>query len=359
MALVFLDGLEGYASNTDMIMGGGPAKWAAISVSGGGSVAALNTSYRTAQVVTANSRCLYFYASSYTNATLQVPAASEYIVGFGFYSAAAGYHGLVGFHGLGSHTNGVVIGLNGSMQMVIANPHASGWGGIGTVQQTSTGTISTNVWHYIEVRVKCHATAGEVEIFLNGVSFWSVTNANTNVGTANTYQWLTFGGCYANTCNAYYDDFYVVDKSGTTNNTFLGPVSVYSLMPTANGSSTQMTPTGVASNWDAVNDGTNDTTTYVSTGTTGNKDYYTFEQLPGTVTSVSGVLLKARNTQAASGTRKVILNLKNGASVISSTLRALVFGSWVQEYFVADTQPDGSAWTPAAVNSSEGGTEAG
>jgi hypothetical protein len=360
MALLFLDGFEGYASATDMLRSSAPTRWGSVTYSSTSFNAA---TYRTTQPTAANSRSFSSVGfNGYNYAKLITPSATELIMGCGFYytqTANNNENGIFLVANYQSWSQGVVLSINpftGSLRAGI--PNASSL--LSTVLGTSGTSVSPNVWHHVEMRVKCHATAGEIEVYLNGVQVINVASVNTATGGIADYREI-----YSMVYNSSYgptfliDDFYLCDKSGTTNNTFLGPIGVYSLMPTANASSTQLTPTGVASNWDAVNDTSPDTTTYVATTTTGNKDYYTFESLPAGVTQVAGVQLKSMNTMPIGGPRKLLYNIKNGANVISSSLKALFVGTWVYDSFVADKAPDNTAWTPAKVNASEYGIEAG
>lgn len=359
MALLFIEGYEGYASITQMLQSTiGPVKWADTSF-----CIVNNATYRTAQVTAANSRSMQvsgFNTTMYS--TLSIPSKTEVIVGTGFFATDARATNIgaiiVGGTSFASQGVGLFIDFNTGV-VTVGIPNGSGQRA--STLGTTTGSYSPNSWIYFEMRVKLHATAGEVEVWQNGVQTGLFTGINTATGGIANYKIIGFG-CMATgvtTYNAYYDDMYVADTTGTVNNTFLGPVSVYSLVPTANGSTTQLTANGVAQNWDAVNDPTaDDATTYVSTAVTGQKDYYLFQALPVSVTAVSGVMLKTRSTLGASGTRKLQMNLKNGASVISSALKSLSFGSWLWEYFVSDTSPDGTAWDPTKVNNTEGGVEA-
>lgn len=358
MAIVYLDGFEGYATTTDVFRSNALVKWQSWIY---GSGALNNATYRTTQVTAANSRSLSVTGLNGQNYLLcTMPPVTEVIVGVGFYysQAQTNYNGIILVSNGTYASQGIVLNAQPSSgALTVGIPNGSGY--VNTILGTSATNLSINAWNYCEMRVKLGVATGEVEVCLNGTQVINLTGVNTATGCADYRQIYlgTFSNGYGPTF--LFDDFYIVDKSGTTNTTFLGPINVYSLMPTANASSAQFTPTGVASNWDAVNDGTADTTTYVSSGTTGQKDYYTFEALPGAVTTVAGVQIKSCNQMPVGGTRKLKFNLKNGASVISSALKTLTVGTWVYDFFVSDTAPDGSAWTPANVNSSEGGIEAG
>lgn len=357
MALLFLEGFEGYSSTTAMMRSTpGPSSWANIQVTG--ATISLNTSYRTAQPTVANSRSLYFSnTSDWTTSYVSIPSSTEVIVGFGFYknTNSSFWGNIVGICGVTSGS-GIGLAVNSANQVMLYT--CGSWGAPSvSLGQTASVVLNNYTWHYIEFRAKLSATVGEVEVYIDGVQAMNVSGINTAQGLSD-YRSVSFGNCDNNYLYAYYDDIYICDTTGTTNNTFLGPTSVYSLMPTGAGSATEFTATGAASNWEAVDDVTdNGTTDYVASTTTGQKDYYTFESLPGTVTNVSGVQLRSTSTMATSGNRKLKLNVKNGANVVSSALKSLLLGTWRSDTLLLDTAPDGSAWDPTKVNSTEGGIE--
>ncbi|MEK7357520.1 MAG: hypothetical protein AAB250_13795 [Bdellovibrionota bacterium] len=364
MALLYLEGFEGYATVTDMTTGNaGPCRWL-ISTHFGGATSYNTTTFRTTQVTAGNSRAYQVPVRYYGYDLIEVPSSTELIMGFGYYRVPSDNVNvsICGFGGTTCDSQGIVLAHSHTTGTLYAAT-AGGNGVPATTLGTASITLSLSTWYYIEVRAKLSSTVGEFEVYVDGVQVLNLTNINSATGGIASYQVAaiamhnTGSGSWS---HQIYDDLYILDKTGATNNTFLGPISVYSLMPTGAGSVTELTPTGAASNWDAVNDATNDNaTTYVATGTTGNKDYYTFEQLPGSVTAVPGVMMRTCGTLAASGTRKLQMNLKYVASVVSSSLKTLTLGSWKQNMFVRDTAPDGAAWTPAKVNALEGGVEAG
>lgn len=363
MALLFLDGFEGYPTINSMFESASTTKWQGFAVN---NPSLSSTVFRTTQVTSANSRSLTLTPGSTSGLdmfTFSFPAKTEIIVGFGFRfssSASGNSFGLISIGGTDFVNQGVTLRLIPSTGALTVGTSGSQGPDFGALLGTSSTSLAINTWYYIEMRLLVGSTTGQVELYINGTQTLNLTNVNTATGSISSYGFLSLGTANHNASSPifYYDDFYLIDTSGATNNTFLGQISVYSLMPTAAGTSTQFTPSGVANNWDAVNDATSDdVATYVSTTTTGHQDFYTFEDLPGGVTTVAGVQVKGRSTVPISSASKVKYNLKNGASTISSNLKPLSLGSWLYDFFVSDTAPDGSAWTPAKVNSTEGGVE--
>ncbi len=359
MALIYLEGFEGYAGFGDMLIANGNAcKWIEFNANGN-TFAISSTPYRTTQVTAGSSRSLHM-GSNYMRNQLGIPSVTEVVVGIGFYmTTTIPYFSLLNIGGSVVDGKGISIGMSNSRNIFVATSHTN-WGSPNTWLGSNATVVSMNTWHYIEVRTKLGTTTGECEIILNGVPWLNLTNINTATGGITSFQTVGVGCAYGTWHDTYYDDMYVCDTTGTVNNTFLGPISVYTLLPSAAGSTTQLTATGAATNWQAVSEtSNNNATSYVSTSVTGQRDFYQFQALPAAVTSVQGVMIKSRSTLPTAGTRKLKLNLKNGASMISSALKALVLGSWAEDSFTSDTAPDGTAWDPTKVNATEGGIEAG
>lgn len=361
MSLLFLEGFEGYNGTSDMIMSSGTTKWIDVWIGtsfGHGEIYIDNSSYRTTQVTPANSRSMYILAgnSGTTSALLSLPSLQEFYFGVGVrFSNIPTDRTLFVFAQTSSASQGMAIHLSAGGLLQVSVPNSSS--NPGTVLATGTQPLSLNVWYYIEVRLlRGGAGAGIIEVRVNGTTEINLTT-NTTTGLTQ-YNVIYFSPGPQNGYTARYDDIYVCSTAGSVNNTFLGPISVFSLLPTGAGSSTQFTAVGAATNWETLNEATSNTTTYVESMTTGHQDYYTFEDLPAGITGVPGVMMQTRNNAPDAGVRKIVMNMKNGPDVVSSSQVTLGMNNWVRERFISETAPDGTPWTKAAVDATEGGIEA-
>ena len=352
MALLLIDGFEGYSSVASMISQSGTTRW----FYNAGTPTFDSTTYRTTQVTPANSRSLFM---SQTGSSITIPATTqEIIIGFGFRWSGNAYNNrnLISFGQTNPVGQGIGVGLFQNGQMYIGAPSNNINDIAVSVVTVSPTNLAPNVWYYLEFRaLRGGAGAGQFEIRINGVVDTNVTMA-TNGGGITGFGNIAIGAASGNTYNI--DDVYVLDTTGATNNTFLNPVSVYTLMPNGAGSSTGLSVTGSATNWQSQSEVSDDTTTYVDGSNTGDKDYYTFQDLPSGVSTIPGVAVKARCTTPDPGTRKVKLNMKDGsANVSSSSAQVLSMGSWLQYQHLAEKAPDNSAWTKVAVDGLEAGIE--
>lgn len=100
--------------------------------------------------------------------------------------------------------------------------------GAGTLfGETAIPVITSNAWMHIETKVVRHASAGTIEVKVNGVTRLSLTGlalgANA-IGQVGPYNGRTGAGAE----QPYYTkDFVVWDGTGSVNNDFLGQVSVF------------------------------------------------------------------------------------------------------------------------------------
>ena len=224
---------------------------------------------------------------------------------------------------------------------------------------TASTALTVGVWQYIEVRVKSHATLGEIEVHVNGSFALSAVTQDTR-GTAIANFRMNHS---AETDDAWVDDLYVLDTLGATNNTFTGEVRVTALRPTANGLDNNFTPFGAGTNWEATDDVIHDGDgTYVEAGQTGAKETYdnvNFTDLgisPGTIYGVQ-VVNAAKKTDAGQLKYKdqmIIggLPFDNGSEIIATS------GIYKMTTFLRDTDPsDDATWTEAKVDAVGGGLE--
>jgi hypothetical protein len=340
MALVYIDGFEEFNTSTEketnLIEAGAywNPMWGSPST----------TTIRTQMPSGAGGRS--WSVSGFISELNLVPV-TEIFVGFGGWTNAASLNNFLDI------TNAAGNGIRfrrtatGAIEVVMISGGAS--------MATSAVIMALSQWRYIEIRVKIHATAGEIQVRVEGTEVINLTNQNTTVGTVADFRKLRF---WVNNSTFLIDDLYVCDASGATNNTFLGPVTVYTLVPNGAGATTQFTPTGAASNWDCVNEiGGPDTTTYVASSTTGHIDYYAVEDIPGTVTAVHGVLVHARSMKTDNGARAEKIRCKVGANITTGPSVQVSLNTYANSSIVLNTQPDGSAWDETAAEAMEIGIE--
>lgn len=227
----------------------------------------------------------------------------------------------------------------------------------GTLLATSTATLSASTWYYFELKATINDTTGAYDFRINGVTDFSATNVDTrNAGTSGVIDNITTlaGG---SSITSSWDDLYVCDTSGSTNNNFLGDCRIDTLLPTGDGNYTQFTPSTGTSHYALVDESTPNTTDYNSSATSGNRDSYTYPDLTSlTSQTIYGVQICAAALKSDAGARslgtmsRLSSTDKDGTGATLSTSQTYICE-------IQETDPSGSAWTQTNVNAAEFGVK--
>ncbi len=228
-------------------------------------------------------------------------------------------------------------------------------GGNGGGTLLGTATIPSTGWMYLEVSATINSTGGAVVVRLNGVTVISYTGNTKNGGTSTSIDTISFSGSIN---NYYFDDLYMCDATGTTNNTFLGDVRVQTLMPNGAGSSTQLTPTGSASNYVNVSEIPDNTATYNSSSTVGQRDTYAMADLVATTNTIYGIQNNIVAWKSDAGTAGIKPSVLTNSTLYYSPTIMLSASPYSYASPVLESNPvTGVAWTAADVNGAEFGAE--
>lgn len=228
----------------------------------------------------------------------------------------------------------------------------------GTVLSTSLpGVAQLQAWFYLEVKAVFGNTTGAFEVRVNGNTVITATNVDTQ-DSANAYA--TMLKLYVGSTDSggnVFDDFYLLDTSGTTNNDFLGDVRVDAYYPTSEGTVQAWTPTPTGTHYTTVDETAPNLTDYVSSATVGNKELFGVTDLVNTPLSIFGVQANSAAWKTDAGLR-AIKNLVRiaGTDYPSSAINV----AETQRYAcnIWEKNPATSAaWTDTAVNGAEFGVE--
>lgn len=222
----------------------------------------------------------------------------------------------------------------------------------------SAASISAGDYNYIEYKTFIHDTTGSFELRLNGETILSGSNIDTKATANASVSAISFGFsnalAYHSKAVWSYDDIYILDATGATNNDFLGDVRIDALYPTADGNYTQWTTSTGVDHFALVDDPTPNTTDYVSDGTAGNKDSFVMADPPALASQVIyGVRVKVAAAKDDAGARSLKVGVRSGAVDSLSAAKAL---STSQLYYsnIHEVDPaTGLAWSPSAVNALE------
>jgi hypothetical protein len=335
MALLFMDGFGGQDSNFKWDVG--------------------SATYTTA-TATPRTPGNYYWTNG-SGATVSMvknfTASSRIFVGYGWYTSVD--NSPVSFYGDGGVTQHITVVRNATTRFLEIRRGSAA----GTLLATGTQQVFNNQWNYIEISVTISDTIGEVHVRLNGSSTDEVsyTGDTKNGGTATTLDKIhfTFPNAFAN----YFADVYILNDTGATNNTFLGDVTVRTLSPNGNGTSSQLVGSDGNStdNYLLVDEHPYSATDYVGSATIGQKDTYTIANLPAGVSTVYGVQVSGMMAKSDSSLAQARYIVRSGGTDYGGTTRALTT-TYTGYYDLHETDPaTGVAWTPGGVNNMESGME--
>jgi len=208
--------------------------------------------------------------------------------------------------------------------------------------------------HHVEIKFFSSATAGTIDVKVDGLLVWSDSGLNTG---GQDIASITFGPASDTYKSCYYDNIFISDD-------WEGELASYLIKPESD-DSVQWTPSTGADNYAMVDDDAQDgDSTYVETTTAGHKDIYEFEDVPGTVTTINAVslVLVAKKVDPSGLTQVQMLSVqdsteRNAGDVVTLT-NAYPSVPLDAKYRILTTCPDGTAWTPAKLNAIKWGFEA-
>jgi hypothetical protein len=226
----------------------------------------------------------------------------------------------------------------------------------GTVLGTSTHTFAAGVWHHIQVKFTISDAAGTGTVRVDGQTEISVSGVDTkNGGTTGLVDTIIL----TNTASsiASFDDFFIWDTTGGTNNDIvtIGEPRFETLYATANGFQTDWTPSASTNNTNIDETTTNSDTDYNSTNTTNAIDLFTTGNLTGATGTVYLVQSRIFARRDNSGAHSIAWEIRqNSTNYVGTTTPITVSYTWVVD--IKETDPDtAAAWTIAGVNSAEYG----
>lgn len=253
----------------------------------------------------------------------------------------------------------LVVAPNGSIaayEMVGDAPETSPYGG--TLIGTSAPVIGANTYHQIETKIVRDASAGTLDVEVDGNSVLSLTSqafgsndiAIVAIGSTDgsgTEDDARNGQCY-------YKDLVIWDGTGTSNNDFIGPgYSVRHLIPDGDQSLNWATSTG-STGYNLVDEGDTgpDDADYIEADATPPAaNIFTMTDLPADVTSIKGMVLVGRMRKTDGATAQVQMGLSpNGSNWDDGADREITtaFSYW---HDISEVSPATAvAWTPTEVN---------
>jgi hypothetical protein len=295
--------------------------------------------------------------NSATTATLTktLDAQATWIVGFAFkvdLLPTVNAQQLVALLDAGTLQTDVRLNLDGTLS-VTRNA---------TVLGTSSYALSIGVVYYIEFKCLISDASGTYEVRVDGSNKVSGSSADTK-NTANaTANQIRIGSTVNSnpTKNVDFDDLYICDGAGSTNNNFLGDCRVDAYLPSGNGNSSVLVGSDGNStdNYLLVDEtAPNADTDYVQSSTSGDLDDYAFADMTHTPTSIFGIQVLVNAKKDDAGSRSVATLTRSGSTNYAGATQALGT-SYTYYSDIRETDPDTAvAWTKAGFNAASHGVK--
>ncbi len=240
-------------------------------------------------------------------------------------------------------------------------------GGTLLAQSTIPAFVQTGVYYFVEMKILFDGAAGTIKCNITGngavTTVVNVSGLNTAPTGTNSMRSLRIGALSVtlpvpNFWTYHFDDLYVCDTAGALNNDILGDCRAVCLFPNAPGSSTQFAPIGAPTNWQCVNElSENADTTYVFGSIVGNKDLYNHTPTPATTNQVLGAQLCGVMRKDDTGTRTGANTMLSGATALDGTSNSLSLNYAGYRDIVEVDPATGIAFTKAGIDAMQIGAK--
>jgi len=262
--------------------------------------------------------------------------------------ATAGNHILSLYDGT---TEGVGVFVAASGELKIMR------GGSGGTQLaiTSGFGLTTGVWYWFELKVKCATSGGTVELRSGGVNVASNGSANTQAGSNAYHDVVSVSGVAS--ASKLLDDLYVLDTSGSIHNDFLGPVHVTRLDPASDNGTNQWTTQSGSNHAAMVGDGAtlDSDSTYVESSSSSDAEIWDYADYVGDTVTCVQICTDVRDTDAQSFSIKSTAKL--GSTLNKSAAAAVPGANYATVVRLMATDPDGNPWTAVNLSNTAFGVE--
>lgn len=332
MALRFIDGFEHYAIPGDL-----NKKWTAYFE------ATTSAPFGTATGRRADSTALRIRNNS-DWVTLTLDDQATWIVGFAAYLYGNESGALVRFYDNDDNLQAYVAITSGGILQLYRGT---------TLIASSSNSIPTESWNYIEIALTIANSGGTFEVRVNEevwVTFTGDTQQTSSIASANRIS------LYGRDVHIAYDDLYICDGTGSLNNSYLGDVRVDTVKPNGAGTYAEFSRQGGATNWENVDDTTIDSdSSYNYSNTADQRDTLDCGNLPSVTGSIFGVQVNmAARKDDAGGRAIAALTRVSGSDYVGTPHNV---GTTYRVYTqILEQNPDTTAaWTESEINATEFG----
>ncbi len=291
----------------------------------------------------------WYQSNGYGYARKAIPSSATIIAGFAWQPTANGADfNIIAFNTRdGSNNIQVCLCYNSANKL-----EARASGRSGTLYGTSADPLTLSSFVYVEIKIYHHASAGTVEVRVDGVAVITATGLNTGAAVSSVELGCNdYSAPYIHIC-----DYYVCNDAGSVNNDFLGDCRVDTLFPTSDGAYGEFTPSAGADHYALVDEATPSLSDFVYSSTVGHRDTYGFGDLTGLASpEVKGVQVVGDVLKSDAGSLSVATMVRSGTTdEVGATYAPSTTELFLPQIFETDPNT-ASAWTESAVNALEAG----
>jgi hypothetical protein len=225
---------------------------------------------------------------------------------------------------------------------------------------TSTETLIDDTWHHIElIGEVSNSTTIECILKLDGMTVITVpTTADTLTGGGLTG--LQLGSYNTGGPNFYFDSLYVMDTTGSKNNTFLGDCVVEAILPDGNGYNSDFDGSDAdkVDNYLLIDEADpDDDSTYIEDEDVGGIDAFTYSAMAESPATIHGVAVTAMAKKTTANLRTIKQIARPASTNYEGSEHTLSGGYVSYQHIWEDNPEDAAAWEEADVNGSEFGVK--
>lgn len=234
------------------------------------------------------------------------------------------------------------------------------------VALSTTANLSANTWYSFQMKTYVDNSSGTCNVKIDDTEVISFSgNTAHNTGIAG-YEDAGFG-VYSRVIlrnnlpsSIYFDDFFVMDGTGNTNNDFIdSDFRVEALTPSSDASG-NWTSTG-NNRYDQVNEDTRNESKYLSEDTTGNQAIFELDNLSANAAAgtVRGMMLNSEGKLINRFKKIPKFVTQNGSGGTVQDGDDIVCGldDFINSNSIMEDDPDGNSWTASTVNDLRLGVE--
>ncbi len=225
------------------------------------------------------------------------------------------------------------------------------------LQYSTTANIQDDTWYYLELKATAADSGGTVIVRLDGVE---VINFTGDTDIDNSYR---YGNVLLRTVSSdevQFDDWYVCDDTGSTNNDFLGDCRVEVLTPNSDASGNWTANSG-GSRYGMVDAAALDAVDYIHDTVSGNQALFGSNCLSANAVggTVQGVMVTCDTQQSGRFNKyaKMITQNGSGGAIQDSGDFPPGTTSPMNSTQIMEVDPDGAAWTQNTINTFRMGVE--